>query len=151
MDVQQILKWYDENKYNRKFDPTLCIEYEHLLSLTSFLDLEYSEININQRIWHLKNNNFEIQRCKTCNDVIGWDNNHKIYPLTCCKSCQNLYSKTDEFLNNRKKTSIERYGAEHYQQTQEYSERYKATCLKNMVLKIMLKHKNIKRKKKKHV
>ncbi len=130
-------------------------KYMELLILsTSFLDKIYDKIPPAQRIWHIENQNFEIQTCKVCKNPVKWGNSHNkhTYSTYCGKDCADIffnseqyhmeckqiclerygvdnYAKTQEYKEKRTDTSIRKYGVENYCQTPEYKEKYKQTCL----------------------
>ena len=72
------------------------IEYKKkLISSTSFLDEIYDKATPSQRIWHIKNQNFEVQKCKVCGNPAAWYKD--TYGVVCGKKCRNEYTKTDEW------------------------------------------------------
>jgi len=112
---------------------------------TSFL----VNVNMKQRLFHIKNDLYEKQYCKYCNNELKWDNKYSKYKNTCGeKDCNRIYRKEnldlekeqkriskikqtklekygDENYNNiikNKKTCLEKYGVEHYTKTQEYKD-----------------------------
>ncbi len=122
-NFEHLIDWYQRHKFKRNFDQESG-QYQEILSLTSFLDSEYSEININQRIWHLKNQNFEIQRCKVCGKTLKWDNNHRKYPNTCNQLCNGKYMKSKQYVVEFRSDMIERYGQDSYSKTEEFKENF---------------------------
>ena len=118
-----------------------------MCNITLFLNNNYNKITLKQRIWHLHNNNFNLQYCCICGELSPFER-HIGYKLTCNKKCQNIYSKTEEFKEKRKltnterygtenytnkqkqkETCLERYGVEHYSKTSSFKESFKETCL----------------------
>ena len=93
----EVVKFYDN--FNKK----LFIKtnyYTQLCRSTSFLDSIYDDIKSNQRIWHLRNNNFEIQRCKICGKPTKWS---EYYQVVCSMECSKKYANTEECRNKIKK------------------------------------------------
>ncbi len=144
------IEWYDQNKH-RIHCLKQTIQFKEIVSLTSFLDDVYQNIPFKQRMWHIENDNFEIQKCRICNNPVKWGTEG--YTNTCSKICKleysksdewkqkleetslkkygtNSYSKTQEFKEKLGKTSLEKYGVEHYFQTQQFKQKAKQTNLK---------------------
>jgi hypothetical protein len=151
--MQRLLDWCLKRKYDRRFSED-CEEYVKLLHETSFLDDQYQEVPFEQRLWHVLNGRMELEICHMCSTPTKWNIHKKSYNLTCCKLCQNLYLKSDQYKEHfrdvsmqkfgtihpfksdevkqkSKKTCLERYGVESYQQTQEAKQKVKNTNLQN--------------------
>ncbi len=96
-------------------------------SLTSFLDDVYDKIVPSQRMWHIQNNCYEIQKCKICGNPASWSKD--IYSVVCNKDCKQEYLQTQEYKDKIKNTNLERYGVENYSQTKECVEKIKKTNL----------------------
>ena len=62
---------------------------KYIIDLTSFLDKNYEDIPLTQRLWHVKNNNFTIQICKICGKPVKWRNLYKTY----CQSCSGINNR----------------------------------------------------------
>jgi len=60
-----------------------------LYQLTDFLPPAANQI---QRMWHIKNNIFEIPICKKCGDPVMWSGRR--YKIFCSTECQNVYGKS---------------------------------------------------------
>lgn len=63
----------------------------------------------------------------------------------------NHYSKSDKFKEEFKETCQEKYGVNAPAQCPEIYQKVKETCLKNIMLKIMQRQKNLKKNLKIHV
>lgn len=72
--------------------------YDDIIQITSFL---YDDCNIQQRFWHILNNNFSIQICKTCPNLVKWETCHKRYRIFCSVKCS---SSDKDVVNKRVKT-----------------------------------------------
>ena len=148
---EHLIEFYNSHPHSMKYHENSpeCIE---IRQLTSFLDESglFSKIGYKQRIWHIKNNDFNIRVCPICGNPVKFC--HKEYVITCSKKCHKEYfnsdirrnkfketclrkygvenfSKSKEFVQKSKETSLRKYGTEYYQQTEEYKERAKETCL----------------------
>lgn len=110
---EELIQFYDKNKNDillHHFSPQL----QQILQQTSFLNEYYSDIKIGQRIWHIKNNIFELQYCKTCKKLLRYQFNHAIYGMTCSMQCLKEYQHTTEFISKRHRTNLQRYGVREY-------------------------------------
>lgn len=108
--------------YNKHKNATLCSwklkpQFLKLCQLTSFLPEDSS---ISQRIWHIKNNTFELQHCVICGTIVQFNVKKGKYFITCCEKCKKEHKLSENYQNKRKETSIKRYGVEHYSQTKEF-------------------------------
>lgn len=122
-DLKHILSWYGIYKAYpgiRKFP-----EYQCVIELTKFLD--FLNPTFPQRIWHLRNQNFEIQRCKICRRPLRFMKGK--YHSTCSMACNGKWMQTHEFKNKITATCLERYGTKHYSQTDEFKKRFRDTNL----------------------
>ena len=148
---EHLIEFYNSHPHSMKYHENSpeCIE---IRQLTSFLDESglFPKIGYKQRIWHIKNNDFNIRVCPICGNPVKFC--HKEYVITCSKKCYKEYfnsnvrrnkfketclrkygvenfSKSKEFIQKSKETSLRKYGTEYYQQTEEYKKRAKKTCL----------------------
>ena len=103
-ELSELIDWYNHNKYNSYIKD--CEEYKKICSLTSFLDNHYEKIPLSQRIWHIKNNYYELKKCKYCGKVVTF---YRKYEICCSKKCSNLLG---ENMLAYKKTCLKRYGVE---------------------------------------
>ena len=149
---EHLIEFYNSHPHSMKYHENSpeCME---IRSLTSFLDDSglFSKIGYKQRIWHIKNNDFNIRVCPICGNPVKFY--HKEYVITCSKKCHKEYfnsdvrrnklketclkkygvenfSKSKEFIQKSKETSLHKYGTEYYQQTEEYKKRAKKTNLR---------------------
>ena len=105
---------------------SIKISYNEILKLTSFLNDHYENIPLSQRLWHVKNNNYNIQKCKICNNPVKYNRNYK---NTCSRKCDVEYKKSEEIQNKSKTTSLKRYGVEYYMLSNDFSQKSKETLL----------------------
>lgn len=124
---QELIVWYDRFKSSPKIHEH--DEYDEICALTPFLDTSYDNILPKQRIWHIKNNDFEIQKCKICGKPTVWNNRHCKYTLTCGKMCRISYANTSEWRDSFETTCLERYGVKNSSQLSENKQKAKKTCL----------------------
>lgn len=102
------------------------ISYNEILKLTSFLNDHYEDIPLSQRLWHVKNNNYNIQRCKICDNPTKYNRNYK---NTCSRKCDVEYKRSEEIQDKSKTTSLKRYGVEYYMLSNDFSKKSKETLL----------------------
>ena len=125
-DRQSLLDFYERHKYRRDFDrePQL---YHEVLRLTAFLDDVYRDVPFAQRIWHVKNDDFNVQTCPVCSTPIGWDARHRRYARFCSPQCWSICVKTEEEQQKRKQKTLERFGVEEYGLSEEYRVKMEAS------------------------
>jgi len=83
-----LYKWYCDNAYNT-YHLQNSKEYKQILSLTQFLDIHYNNLKIGQRIWHIKNKNFNTRLCVICNKPSKFVRGERGYLPTCgCDYCK---------------------------------------------------------------
>jgi len=126
--MNHLVSWYNQYKslpqqfyYKHK-------EYQEIVSITFFLDSNYNKISLLQRIWHIKNNNFELSKCIICGKPTNFDRN-KYYSNTCSKICQNIYSKSNDVISKSKQTCLDKYGVENAMKSKHIISKHKQTCL----------------------
>jgi len=80
--------------------------YQVLIEITSFLQ---ENCSVSQRIWHVKNERWDIPKCIQCkNKDAIWDKERGgRYRLVCSQKCS---SNSDDVKNKTAKTNLERYG-----------------------------------------
>lgn len=93
-ELEELNKWIDNNILDKNGNcKSKLIEkkwpkrYNQIKKLTKFLDEYYDNINIKQRLWHIRNEDLTIQRCNNskCNNIVRFfRNNYNIY---CSKLC----------------------------------------------------------------
>lgn len=138
--MDNLIEWYESHKTSARF-MTESKEYKQIFLLTSFLDNHYEKITIAQRMWHIINNNYELQKCVMCNNFAVYKKQEKQYKVTCSKDCSKLYFLSEKYANIQsvnykssqdkiKKTCIERFGTDNYSKTDEFKTKYKETSLK---------------------
>ena len=148
-------------------------ELNKVLSLTSFLDNQYSKIPLKQRIWHILNNKLELQYCPVCKqNLLKWNqNNYRLFCSLKCQSKSNIvkekrkqtnlkkygventfklvdYSKKDykQIKEKREKTLFEKYGVKAFSQTKLWKEKTKQTNLRKYGVEHIMKNEEIKNK-----
>ena len=131
MDKQKLIDFFEKNKNNMRFkkDEEECKE---IVNLTSFLDDSYklSKITFIQRIWHIKNDFYEIKTCKVCQNQIKWRKDISDYNKICNNNkCKSEYYKTEEYQSLIKKSFVEEYGVDNPAKLKEIQEKSKQTCL----------------------
>lgn len=101
-------------------------KYEKLVTCTSFLP---STATTSQRIWHIRNNKFQIPTCllNDCNNKTKWFASYADYATFCSKKCFNKH-KTQSGIENNHKENIKKYG-ESYRDLSTY-DKTKITNLK---------------------
>lgn len=72
--------------------------YSEMMALTSFLDLHYSSISFKQRIWHLENDNYEVQKCEMCKKLTKFSVTY--YKKFCCDECKEIYLRDERNLES---------------------------------------------------
>ncbi len=102
--------------------------------------------NARQILWHIEYNINNIPICPVCKkNKLTWHSDNRIYRKYCSNKCTGLgsialakktslqkygvehYSKTKHFQQQIKKTSLQKYGVEHYSKTKEFNIRVKKT------------------------
>jgi len=68
---------------------------DEVISLTSFLDKSYTDISWAQRFWHIRNDKFELIKCKNpeCNNITNFVIRDARYFGCCGEECGTLYAK----------------------------------------------------------
>ena len=125
-DRQSLLDFYERHKYRRDFDRE-AEPYQEVLRLTAFLGDVYHNVPFTQRIWHLKNDDFNVQRCPVCSTPIGWDCRHRRYARFCSSQCWSVQVKTEDEQQKRKQKTLERFGVEEYGLSDEYRAKMEAS------------------------
>lgn len=130
MDIHHIEKLSDTHA-KKQIQQKLGDSYtkEKVFELTSFLNSFYEKPSISQRIWHIKNNFFEIHTCEMCNKPTKFTRGMG-YSITCSRTCSDERKRTQEHKNRMKQINIKKYGVEWYTQTQEYKEKAAETNIK---------------------
>ena len=103
------------------------ISYSEILKLTSFLDVYYKNIPLSQRLWHVKNNNYNIQKCKICGNPTKYN---RSYRDTCSRKCDIEHKRSEEIQSKSKTTCLKKYGVEYYMLSNDFSQKSKETLLK---------------------
>jgi endogenous inhibitor of DNA gyrase (YacG/DUF329 family) len=125
-DRQSLLDFYERHKYRRDFDRE-AEPYREVLRLTTFLDDVYHSVPFAQRIWHLKNDNLNVQLCPVCSTPIEWDGRHRQYARFCSLRCWSVQVKTEDEQQKRKQKTLERFGVEEYGLSEEYRTKMEAS------------------------
>ena len=81
--------------------------------------------------------------CKHCgNKVIFRGKSNRSYDVYCSKECKYSSSRSNEYT----KTCLEKYGTNHYSQTQKFKDKIKQTCLEKYGTEFVLSNKDIRNK-----
>lgn len=115
METSLLIQWYENNK-NHYHTPKnkLTKEYQEILFITSFLDDFYTKPPLSQRIWHFKNDSFELYKCQICGSVTQYKNNNGGFYKKCCSDvCYKKYGKTTMMLVYES-TMLERYNVSNF-------------------------------------
>ena len=99
-------KFSEFNKYR--------IEIE---SLTSFLDLKYSIISFAQRVWHIRNNLYDLKLC-VCGKPAKYSTSKSKHYVSCSRECQITYNK---------QVMISRYGTDSAMKVADFKNKMIAT------------------------
>lgn len=141
MNKDEIIKIYNENKSRSTFKNTEC--YQEIIKLTSFLDKYYDDpsiIKMSQRMWHIKNDDYEVKRCVMCEKPLKFKDDYK----KCCSvKCKKEYQKTpehkelkrnitlkifserkEEIIEKQKKNNLKKYGVEYTVHLKKAKEKY---------------------------
>jgi hypothetical protein len=106
-------------KYFIKNNPNI---YNEIIEYTS----KISDIRFPHKVWHWVNNEPYYIRCscgKRVSEKMNWREGYKKW---CSNKCS---SNSEEIKQKLKKTSLEKWGVEHYSKTDEYVEKVKKTSL----------------------
>ena len=91
---------------------------------TEFLNESYGEMEIGQRVWHLREGIFDLVRC-TCGTKKALHRYSSGYHSTCGKpSCKNSAK-----VKKGKETQTSKYPEGHHTRTQEFKDKYESTML----------------------
>lgn len=93
-------------------------EYDIITYITYFLPKNVSFL---QRVWHLKNNTYEIPKCEICGKKVSFSTNIK-YNRFCCDECRLTFYRSDENKERIKKNWQEKYGIDNYSKTHEHKQ-----------------------------
>ena len=96
---------------------------ESLIRNTSFI---VEPASFYERIYCLKNNIIEKEKCSECGvNEVKFNVNQNKY-IMCSSKCSNNSEKRH---SSRKQNCLEKYGVDHYSKTKEYKEKYEKTML----------------------
>lgn len=165
--LQDIINSFNKGEYFKGINH-ICNRYffkELAKSKTSFLDeiLSYEPITI-QRVWHIVNSSTKIPSCIECGNEVTFISLRKGYSKTCSYDCgygeqrtlktkqtniekygfENVF-QIDLIKDKSKKTKLERYGDEEYNNPKKNKE----TCLEKYGFSSPAKNNEIKEKTKK--
>lgn len=106
-----------------------------LYSRTKFLDGYYESVKLSQRVWHVKNMNFSVQRC-LCYKPKKFSRSYVL-----CGACRSLAvgekikNRTEERKNEirelRRKASLKKYGVENPIQNNDIKAKNVSSHIKN--------------------
>lgn len=152
ISAKRTLRWLSE-KYPDK--------YESLMTVTKFL---HPCAKINQRAWHVLNDDYSIKKCEVCGNPVRFDFLSSGYRRSCSIKCSQRHPKTIEtikqsnrekfgcdwplqnkkILEKSKKTVIERYGVDNISKLASIKQKKEQTCLKNHGITTLLGTEKIK-------
>lgn len=120
------------NSFNSNF-------LNELIKLTSFLNECYKEIDLSQRVWHIKNNNYSLQLCEICNKPKNFNKSkyfsHKECGLEKMKQSLKISMNKEKTKEKYKSTCLERYGVENSMKHDTFKEKQEQTNLKKYGVK----------------
>lgn len=125
---RRLISFYNQHKGHIIGKMLEIDEVKEIISLTSFLNFVYENIKMSQRIWHIKNDIFCIQKCIICDSYANYNDKNIRYNITCCKECKSTYDNTLR-VEKTKKTNIEKYGVENVMDLDSSKEKIKNTNL----------------------
>lgn len=119
-NFDNLISWYDKHKEHTEYHNGDS-EYIEIKKITEFLDPYYDEIRMQQRIWHIKNNKFEIQKCRICAKPLKFRRRHgyKLHCDECNMEHDNECRKHGYYLS-----LIKKYGQDVYDKTNFLLEKY---------------------------
>ena len=124
----ELLNFLSTENWARKLSKNPSFKHfeSELIELTNFLPI-YA-IN-SQRGWHLLNDNYTIQLCKTCQITqVRYDIHGKQYKNFCSAKC----SANDRGVRDKFKSAVvSKYGVDNPSKVFEIKEKKKQTCIKN--------------------
>lgn len=103
-----------------------------LIELTSFLDEKYSEISVNQRLYHFINNVSTVKYCKYCGlPLIVKPYNARLVGSFYQGTCGNAKCRKKLNVEQTELGVLKKYGVSNISKTKEWHDKVKATNLKN--------------------
>lgn len=85
MDKDYVIKWLNFNRVNNYTIPKDIKEY--IIKSTTFLDKHYDKVNLSQRIWHIRNNDYTVHCCNICGKPLNYMTVKARYPKCSHMSC----------------------------------------------------------------
>lgn len=136
---KRLIEFYDTwDKSSHHFDKRFPEVFKMLVEATRWLDTT----NVKQRWWHVIHDTHDLPKCNICNTLVEWrtDNTYSSY---CSVKCRGRSELTK---SKRKRTTAQRYGADHFSHTQTFSDKYKATCEQRYGVANAAQHEDVKSK-----
>ena len=146
--MDKLITWYNELNIRTLHSLKNDEEYQKIVELTSFLYLHFDNVTFPQRMFHINNNKFDIQKCEICGEHVKWKNGRG-YNKTCSKTCHDIYLQSvviykhsndlkqqmsvdvknrfeingEEIKEKSRKTCNEKYGVDNFSQTNDFIEK----------------------------
>ena len=112
LEIDVIKKFIDEQCHKNVFhNLTLLDKYKNeicnIIDLTKklFKFTEYKDMKLPQRLWHIKNNNYEIQKCEICGKPTKF---RKSKNIGYSKTCGNYKCSTSLIITKRHNLSLDK-------------------------------------------
>jgi endogenous inhibitor of DNA gyrase (YacG/DUF329 family) len=106
--------------WNKKYLRNIDLNFKELEKISKDLNLT----NPRQILFHAIHSLSEIPKC-ICNKDLSWNTDKREYRIFCSKKCTAINTS-----NERKVTSLEKYGVDHFSKTKEFAEKIKETSKK---------------------
>jgi hypothetical protein len=104
---------------------------DELIEITSFLDLEYSNVSVNQRLFHYINKIYSVLRCKYCGSpLMPKPYNARLLGNYYQGTCGNVICRKKLNVDQTEVGVIKKYGVSNISQTKEWHDKVKDTNLK---------------------
>jgi len=139
---------------SKKMNTNPVFKFE-VIQKTSFLDESSSNV---QRLWHILNNTYDVPNCKNCGTIVNFSKRqgkNKGYNSFCSASCKITYINKNIDADVKKyrkesirKTSLEKYGVEHFSKSSEIKKKKRDTYLDRYGVDNPSKLENVKERKK---
>ena len=114
---------------------------DELVSHTLFLDEEYNNISVNQRVHHYINKIYQVRKCDYCGSKLQIKPyNARIVGEYYNKTCDNLDCRKKVNSDNSRKGCLEKHGVVNISQTPQWKENVSNTNLKRHGVKWFTQH-----------
>jgi hypothetical protein len=134
----------DKIPFNRlgKLDTRILTDdvFKEVCKRTDFI-MDLSKSSISQRVYCLKNNIFEIPKCKECDNIVKWQKTK--FALYCSNKCVGL---SIEVKQKKIETCFKNFGVAHPGQSQEVKDKAKVSCLEKYGVEFAFQAEEVKEK-----